>query len=118
MNLRTAMIEAIAQEWEGNSRMNRVVDLAWHMAGKEPANDVRRYADLAAAVKAKHIEAMTTARIFVGRYLPKMGDALIDRRPRESCVAAGLRELGGKATATIRVSARAMDKRSDWGTCK
>ncbi len=112
------MIEAIAQEWEGNSRMFRVVDLAWHMAGKTPASDERKYTDLAAAVKARHIEAMTTARIFVGRYLPKMGDALLDRRPRESCVAAGLRELGGTRTTTVKVMSRDLDKRHDWGTCK
>jgi hypothetical protein len=92
MNLKTAMLEALVQEWEGNARMNRVVELAWSMAGKKPADDVRKYTDLAAAVRARHIEGLTTVRIFVGRYLPKMGDALLDRRPRESCIAAGLRD--------------------------
>lgn len=118
MNLKTAMLEALVQEWEGNARMNRVVELAWSMAGKKPADDVRKYTDLAAAVRARHIEGLTTVRIFVGRYLPKMGDALLDRRPRESCIAAGLRDLGGGATTTVRVKSRELGKKHDWSTCK
>ena len=82
MNLKTAMLEALVQEWEGNARMNRVVELAWSR-GKKPADDVRKYTDLAAAVRAKaHRTGDDDGSMpFVGRYLPKMGDALLDRRP-------------------------------------
>ncbi len=116
--LKSAMIDAIAQEWESNPRMNRVVELAWHLYGKPPADDVRKYTDLAKAVNAEYIAALSPVRVWVGKNLPRMGDALLDRRPREACVAAAMRELGGWATSRAPIRARSLDKRSDWGTCK
>lgn len=116
--IKKAFLLVIAQAWDANPPMHRVVNAAWIHAGNTPADDVRKYTDMAASVRARHIESQETLRVWLARNLPKMSDALFDGRPESVCFAIGMAETGSQKTARRTVSARSLDRKHDWNVCK
>lgn len=118
LRIKKAFLAAIVQEWGANPPMVRVVEIAWRLSDADPVDDVRKYTDMAEAVRARYIEARASLRVWLARSLPRMSNALFDGRPDDVCLAIGMQETGSIRTARLTVRAREVDRRRDWNVCK
>jgi hypothetical protein len=100
--LKKACIEALYINWEKDAPMWKVINFTWVLYGKTPADEIRKYTDVASAVGVPRIVAGQNVRSFVAKHLPKMSEALFDGRREEVCVSLGMGRRNRTATVFIR----------------
>ena len=119
--LGAVMCEALVDGWVSDWKMGRVVTHAWLLLEKEPEDLRDKFAKAEAALKVKHIDAGATAKTWIARHMPRLNEALWAGRKKETAIAVAKKEVGIGSRVRMTeacVSARAGDKRSDWGTVK
>lgn len=119
--LGASMCEALVDGWVADWKMGRVVTHAWILFDEDPDDLRDKFAKCESALKVNHIDACATAKVWIARHLPQLNEALWAGRKRDAAISVAKKEVGiGSRTriADIAVSARAGDKRHDWGTVK